>query len=102
VFGAFLAGKPRQCWSYAIFRSVSTRKYRARPEVCRIGPSSLSDLRNRSENKVSEKANLQVMPELKMSWARADFLDFQANDCSIGDGKRGNMHRPDHFAADFP
>ena len=36
-----------------------------------------------------------------MSWARADFLDFLANSCSIGDEKRGNMHRPAHFAADF-
>jgi hypothetical protein len=64
--------------------------------------SSLSDSRNRSENEVSEKANLQVTPELKMSWARADFDAFQANGCSIGDGERRNMHRPDHFAADFP
>ena len=51
-----------------------------------------------------------------MSWARADFAsfrltakylltplhDFLANGCSIGAGKRGNMHQPDRFAADFP
>ena len=50
-----------------------------------------------------------------MRWARADFASFrltvkalltplhafQANGCSIGDGKRENMHRPGHFAADF-
>jgi hypothetical protein len=37
-----------------------------------------------------------------MTWARADFHDFQANSCSIRAGKRGNMHRPGHFAADSP
>jgi len=36
-----------------------------------------------------------------MSWPRADFHGFLANSCSIGDEKRGNMHRPGHFAADF-
>jgi hypothetical protein len=34
-----------------------------------------------------------------MSWARADFRAFQANGYSLGDGKRGNMNRPDHFVA---
>jgi hypothetical protein len=46
-----------------------------------------------------------------MSWARAEFHDFQANGCSIRAGKRGStprrkspwgMHRPGHFAADSP
>jgi hypothetical protein len=37
-----------------------------------------------------------------MSWARADFDDFQANGCSIGAEKRRNMHRPDYFAANSP
>jgi hypothetical protein len=37
-----------------------------------------------------------------MSWARADFDDFQANGGSIGAEKRRNMHRPSHFAADSP
>jgi len=36
-----------------------------------------------------------------MSWPRVDFHGFLANSCSIGDEKRGNMHRPGHFAADF-
>jgi hypothetical protein len=31
---------------------------------------------------------------------RANFHAFQANGCSLGVEKRGNMHRPDHFAAD--
>ena len=26
---------------------------------------------------------------------------FQTNGCSICNGERGNMHRPDDFAADF-
>ena len=37
----------------------------------------------------------------KLTWARADFSAFQANGCSIGVGKRENMHRPGQFAADF-
>ena len=35
-----------------------------------------------------------------MSWSRADFPAFQANSYSYWLEKRGNMHRPGHFAAD--